>query len=64
MITRPGFAGATKEGIAHDVPRAFVLEKLGPPKGQAADAPDWNYPGLIVNFDAFDRVIRLSVHRR
>lgn len=64
VITRPGFSGKTKEGVAHDLPRAKVMELLGAPKGQAADAADWTFPGLVVNFDAFDRVVRLVVTRR
>jgi hypothetical protein len=64
VITRPGFEGSTREGVAHGQPRARVMERMGAPKGQPADAPHWSYPGMVVWFDAFDRVVRLVVVRR
>jgi hypothetical protein len=64
VITRPGFAGKTKEGVGHGATRAEVMGAMGPPKGQPADAVEWSYPGLLVVFDAFDRVVRLVVTRR
>ncbi len=61
VITRPGFKGRTAGGVTHGSTRAEVLAKSGPPKGQPADAQEWTYPGLVVRFDAFDRVVRLVV---
>lgn len=63
VITRPGFAGKTSTGIAHGMKRAEVIDKLGAPASQRADAADWRYPGIQISFDGFDRVARLVVFR-
>jgi hypothetical protein len=63
VITRPSFAGTTSNGISHGMARAKVLEKLGAPAGQRADAVTWRYPGIVLTFDGFDRVARIVIFR-
>lgn len=60
LITRPGFAGRTDEGIRHRMTRAEVA-KLLPPGDRPATAESWAFPGLVVDFDAGGRVRRLLV---
>lgn len=62
LITRPGFAGRTDEGIRHRMTRAEVAKLLAP-GDRAATAESWSFPGLIVDFDAGGRVRRLVVTR-
>jgi hypothetical protein len=64
ILTRPGFLGATKEGLRHGDTRAKVMEKRGAPKDQKADAQDWVYPGVIFRFDAQDQVVRIVVNAK
>jgi hypothetical protein len=61
VLTRPGFAGKTKEGVAHGDDRPTVMKRLGTPAGQLADAPTWRYPGIQVSFDGFERVARIVI---
>lgn len=61
VITRPSFAGTTSNGISHGMTRAKVLEKLGVPAVQRADAVTWRYLGMILTFDGFDRVSRIVI---
>lgn len=63
VITRAGFLGRTSNGVAHGMSRAKVMELLGAPKGQRADAVQWTFPGMLVSFDGFDRVARIVVAR-
>jgi hypothetical protein len=62
ILTRPGFLGATKQGLAHGATRTDVMAKMGAPKDQKADAQDWVYPGVIFRFDALDRVVRIVIN--
>lgn len=61
VITRPSFAGRTSNGVTHGMPRASVLERLGAPASQRADAVTWRYPGMLLTFDGFDRVSRIVI---
>lgn len=61
LFTRPGFAGSTPEGISHGSTRELVKQKLGLPAGDDEHAERWSYPGLVVQFDSFDAVVKLVV---
>jgi len=58
LRTRPGFAGKTADGIRHGMTRQEVAKIRG---ARAADARQWAYDGLLVDFDAQDRVRRLVI---
>jgi hypothetical protein len=63
VITRPSFAGRTSNGLSHGMPRAKVMELLGAPPNQRADAVTWRYAGMVLTFDGFDRVARIVIFR-
>lgn len=63
LITRPGFAGRTKEGIRHGMTRADVGKLLLRPATVDA-SPSWVGDGLVVDFDADGRVRRLVITKR
>ena len=46
------------------IPYGRVMEVMGPPASQPADAPQWRYDGVLVSFDGFDEVERFVVFRR
>ncbi len=64
ILTRPGFAGKSKDGVAHGLSRAEVKAILGEPASGASDAEAWTFDGIVVRFDGFDRVSRLVVTKR
>jgi hypothetical protein len=61
--TRSGFAGRTEEGIRHRDTRGRVIDRMGPPPGQDADAGSWRYDGVVFWFDDIHRVHKIVVFR-
>ena len=62
--TRPGFLGKTDRDIEHGDPRWRVMEVMGVPAHQYADAKTWRYPGIVLTFDGFDRIAKILVYAR
>lgn len=60
----PGFLGHTTRGLKHGDHRARVMEVMGVPRRQYADAWSWKYDGIRFTFDGYDRVSRISVFRK
>ncbi len=64
LMTRPGFAGRTDEGLRHGMTREQVRAAAPPPAGTSPDARTWRYDGLLVDFDGTGRVRRFVVTKK
>ena len=63
VFSRPGFSGMTDRGIRHEDTRGRVIDVMGPPADQKADAPFWRYAGIGFWFDETHRVSKIVVFR-
>ena len=60
ILTRPGFEGRSKQGLRHGMTRA-AAKKLLAGKDLDDAAEQWDTGGMLVDFDANDRVRRLVI---
>jgi hypothetical protein len=64
VFSRPGFEGSTDRGIRQEDTRGRVIDVMGPPPDQKADASYWHYDGIAFWFDGTHRVDKIVVFRR